>query len=946
MATQIVIWWLVLQIFGLIGLPFAAFLFQALPDQGYAFSKSLGLLLTGYGAWLLAMLGLGSFGGPLVVIIMGLLGAGGLLLLRRYWHMPLHPASLTNLVKAHTRAHWPGILAYEALFAVALVGLAWMRSHDLGFVGPNPWGTERPMDFAFLNAIRYSTTFPPADPWLAGFSINYYYFGYLLMAILSLLSGLEPGVAYNLSLAAIFALTALGVAGIVSNLIGLGATKSGQTTNDERPVAQDQRRATADRRPPTANSSSDLRRSAVFRALFSVLGVVLVLLAGNQFGGLQVLVGNYRIVALDGQQLVDTVVQSLDSRTQPISLPYPAYTPDGDLGTITTLERGDRVNDFNWWWPSRALWDEEGGMRRYNITEFPFFSFWLGDMHPHVMALPFNLLAMALSLAMLARPALPQFTASRYGWLELVLTALVLGSLYTINSWDLPTYILLYLGALTLLAVHLTGSLHMVDWRELGKQGGLVILALVVLFLPFYLTFKSLVGFAAPLVDIPLLSRITQVIAPFVAQRSGLHAFLIIFGLFILPLTAFTYLYAARRAEMGHAEVEGGKDTRRQERRDEQATHQETGGAEGLPDAPPDGEVEAGPAPVPSLTALPRIRLSQSGSQGALLIEKGQISTAVHRPSRDWLYGWTQYAMPLLPLMLLVIGLLTSFPLLSLAGLGLFALHQAAIPTATSAARFACLVVALGCAICFGTELIYIRDVFSSRMNTIFKFYYQVWLLWGTTAAFGIWWLLSYATCSLPGMPTRANILQRTVAYTVVGLCVLLLLGGLVYPAINLRDLVEDGRWVGLEGHTPRENVPAELDATRWIRENVPPESVVLEMVSPGGGSYNGEGYGGVSASTGRPTVLGWVGHQQQWRGGDQVARAELDPRQMDVDTIYKTTDPQQALELLRKYSVKYVYVGELERRAYPQESLSKFDQIAQSVFQMDQVTIYKLPEQ
>jgi hypothetical protein len=73
------------------------------------------------------------------------------------------------------------------------------------------------------------------------------------------------------------------------------------------------------------------------------------------------------------------------------------------------------------WWPSRVVWDERPGwnpatqqiemVRGYAITEFPFFSFWLGDMHPHVMALPFGVLALALALNIVARSTATAFVA-------------------------------------------------------------------------------------------------------------------------------------------------------------------------------------------------------------------------------------------------------------------------------------------------------------------------------------------------------------------------------------------------------------------------------------------------------------------------------------------------------------------------------------------------------
>jgi YYY domain-containing protein len=297
-----------------------------------------------------------------------------------------------------------------------------------------------------------------------------------------------------------------------------------------------------------------------------------------------------------------------------------------------------------------------------------------------------------------------------------------------------------------------------------------------------------------------------------------------------------------------------------------------------------------------------------------------------------------------MPLLLLIVGLLIGFPLLALAGLGLLAFYRALQPAAAPAARFVLLVVALGCAICFGTELIYIRDVFegsSARMNTIFKFYYQVWLLWGTVSAFAVWWLLARQTA--PAQNTQRTG-RRVTAYATSAVFLLLLAGGLLYPAINLRDAVQHGTQIGLEGWTPRGSSPAGKAALRWLRENAAPDSVVLEMVDPQGGSYNGAGYAGVAAATGHPTVLGWYGHQIQWRGGDPAAMAELEPRKNDVDQIYRTTNPEVARTLLEQYGVDYVYVGELERRAYPAESLAKFDQIATRVFQQGNVTIYRLP--
>ncbi|NTU83471.1 MAG: hypothetical protein HGA45_29560, partial [Chloroflexales bacterium] len=715
----------------------------------------------------------------------------------------------------------------EAVFLAALLAAVWMRAHD-----PVPWGTERPMDFAFFNAIQRSGVFPPNDPWLAGYSINYYYFGYLLMAVVAQLTGVAPTVAYNLSLALIFALTAQGVAGMIANLISLAANG---------------------------------RASRLAYGLFPLLGVIFVLVAANQSGAIQVAVGDERAVALDGRQIISAVEQAAGG-AETITLPYPAVAQD--FGTLESWPRQDKVADFNWWWPSRSLWDEyAGGERRYTITEFPLFSFRLGDMHPHVMALPFGLLAMAVALATMTRPTLPG--AGREGWAALILAGMVLGSLYVINSWDLPTYMLLYAGALVLLAVRVGVDR---SWLAVGRALLVVVASAYLLFLPFHLTFHSLVGGAEPLVDLPIIGRLSSIIGLYLGGRSGLHAFLIVFGLFAVPIVAFVYLSGA----------------------------QDEG------------------------------RMTNDAASGVIARPS---SLAVGLLSSRWL--------SLLPLALLLAGLVVGFPLLLLAGLGLLAAERAALLAQRPGESFGLLLAALGCAVLFGVELIYIRDVFeglSARMNTVFKFYYQIWLAWGTLAPFALWWCLRYAVGR-----------RRLVAWGAAGLTAALLAGALVYPWLALRDLGR-GEMVGLARPTPRELTPAGAASVAWLRQAAAPGSVVLEAVAVEdaaaqrcGGSYNGEGYGGISAASGLPTVLGWVGHQQQWRGGDLAAREQLGPRCADVDTIYRTADVSVARDLLVKYGVDYVYIGGLERQLYPAEALAKLGDLGEVAFQQDEVTIIKL---
>ena len=202
-------WWL----FWLEGLGLAIFAvigprLRNLPDRGYSLAKIVGLLLVAYLAWLGGSLHLVPFAPTtLWTIGMVVLGVGGFIgwrertTLRRIWH-----------------ERWSALAMAEMVFlAFLLIGLT------LRWFNPDLWhparGGEKPMDFAYLNAVLRSAAFPPLDPWHAGGYINYYYFGFVLVGALIHLSGVAPAVGYNLGVATIFALTALGAFGVVYNLL-------------------------------------------------------------------------------------------------------------------------------------------------------------------------------------------------------------------------------------------------------------------------------------------------------------------------------------------------------------------------------------------------------------------------------------------------------------------------------------------------------------------------------------------------------------------------------------------------------------------------------------------------------------------------------------------------------------------------------------------------------
>jgi uncharacterized membrane protein len=124
--------------------------------------------------------------------------------------------------------------------------------------------------------------------------------------------------------------------------------------------------------------------------------------------------------------------------------------------------------------------------------------------------------------------------------------------------------------------------------------------------------------------------------------------------------------------------------------------------------------------------------------------------------------------------------------------------------------------------------------------------------------------------------------------------------------------------------------------AITWLNEQIGSAPIILEAPGSGGSSYVYEGR--VAALTGLPTLLGWAGHEGQWRGSYQVQQA----REPDIQTIYNSLDPQTALTLLGKYDITYVYVGPLERSKYDPRGLDKFEQFMEVAYQQDGVTIYR----
>lgn len=709
-------------------------------------------------------------------------------------------------------------LLVELLFLGTFAAWAWVRAHD-----PAADHTEQPMDLMFMHSIRASLTYPPHDAWLAGYPISYYYFGYWLMNMVGLMAGQSAAVAYNLSQAVWFGL-------LLSTAFGIGYN--------------------------------------------------LVAAAGHRFG------------TAVGGGLTATLLVGLSANLQGLLEWLHANGVDVSWLAAWLQVRGFPENaevtqqwfvSYGWWWwrSSRVLADTSlRGEHIEVIDEFPAFSYILGDNHPHVAAMPFAILAVAVALAVFLRnfsthssqeehteeqengrsgegksgsfSHSPVLLPSRsfLGWGGFLLVAIITGSLLFLNTWDYPPYWLLMTFSM---AVGAAGTKHF--WYRAILAGVALFAAALLLYLPYLLTAQSQVGGLIPNLFHP--TRISQYVAMFATALLTLMALLafgwsmvrprlqVVIGFMALTLAAPALLLAL--TAWFATSTEGGRAL--------------LGNV-----ALPDGASSYLPFIVERWTAQPFTFLIV-GAMTAIalsLVWTGIQGRTPYAPNGRMPYtfdGRAPYAPTIFVLALATIGLgLTLTP-----------------------------------------EVVYLRDNFGWRMNTIFKFYYQAWLLFGLAGAFTIVHSLSHwrGWRIVPAMLSLAALV--------------LALGSTVYLVAGAYSKTQGfSRPPTFDASAYLANVaPAEYGAVQWVRANTLPTDIVVE----GKGRSYGADTNRISTMTGRPTLLGWDGHESQWRGRAYGRMAAGRPEALQA--IYGGSSPDEVLRLLKTFNASYLYVGPWERAQY-----------------------------
>lgn len=639
------LWYLLSTLLGWLTFPLAYRFFPALADRGYTISRAFGLLVWGYIFWLFASFGIAQndIGG----LLLGLIVLAGMSVwtISNYQlsrSIPSGPiSSLQSLfsnspILAFVKSNRSLIITTELLFLLAFAFMASIRATN-----PEILGTEKPMELMMIQGIMNSPTFPPRDLWLSGYSISYYYFGYVMTSMLATFTGTPATAAFNLMTALIFALSAIGAYGILYNLLSMRQTSKVEGQSE------------------IAN-----RKSLIVNSLLAPLFLLLI---SNAAGFLEVLHrrglfwanGNNFWTWLDLPEL-------RDAPTQPLG-----WTPDRYL----------------WWWrASRVIqdYDLKGNWTGDVIDEFPAFSFILGDLHPHILAMPFVLLAVAVALNLFFGGFkgrmdfyFARLNISKTGFF---IIALLIGGLAFLNTWDI-----LITGALILFA-YVLARVREAGWgwerlEDLFLLGIPMLVVAYVLYLPFFIGFDSQAGGILP---------------SFMYPTRGAQLW-VMWGTLFIPLFAFL-LY---RRVNGSANWRVGMKA-----------------SFGIVFVLFLAMFTVGAV---ALFARPDLIdpwiASQAGGTG------GFIAASMMRR--------LLYIGSLVTLLALLI------PTLSYLLTNEHAEDVSPVEEHQPSRAFVLLLIFLGLLLILGPEFVYLRDNFGYRINTIFKFYFQAWMALSLAAAYG-----------------------------------------------------------------------------------------------------------------------------------------------------------------------------------------------------------------
>ena len=227
-------------------------------------------------------------------------------------------------------------------------------------------------------------------------------------------------------------------------------------------------------------------------------------------------------------------------------------------------------------------------------------------------------------------------------------------------------------------------------------------------------------------------------------------------------------------------------------------------------------------------------------------------------------------------------------------------------------------------------EIIYVVDIYGGhkRANTMFKFTYQAFIMFGLMMGYVI---TKFVLLAKNGKQIACGVLTGV-----------LLLGTAGYLETSVEawfgDIFDETRFEGLDAAAFVETENSyDAEAVDWINKNIAGRPVMLEA--------NGDSYtyaNRISVLTGLPTILGWHTHEWLWKDNYDWVEARV----ADVKTIYTSFDTDRIQELLAEYNISYIYIGDEERKKYSAEGGVNVDilkSFGEVVFQNERVSIVKI---
>jgi uncharacterized membrane protein len=908
-VAAVVIWWVVVALLGWAAWPLCFALFAPFLDRGYLFSRMAGWLLAGWLLWIFASAGLlyntvaNSWLMAGVLMVIGAVVA---------WRQ-------RGALREFVAARWALLVVEEVIFAVALVFFVLIRmaNPDLW----QPWfGGEKFMEFAFLNGILRSPTFPPVDPHFAGGYINYYYFGLYLVNYLIKLTGIYAEVAFNLTIPLLFALT-------VGNAFAI-----------------------------THTAWALWRRTQVWQrgVVTALLGPFLVALLGN----------------LEGYgQIVRQLSERSPIHMQSV-LPGVTWLVEGVAGLVQVAMGRTTLPAYDFWGPSRVI--------PATINEFPYWSFLFADLHPHLIGIPLAILFIGTLFSLLLQYGELWRSARGRGVALVAALAFLLGAQISVNLWELPTYLGVAILMLLMIEYRCFGRIHF--WR-VGIVTALLFLGALFFYLPFFANYVNVgasgigwvrggddlglwlliwggLGFVivswllwtARHAGLPLQVRPRRTLAPLPeAVFPGVAVFDFDDG--AVPLASSQEDALATRVDDSPI---------RDDRRDDYATDLDIG-------VHPDGQVRSGVARLLGMSLRHFERLPRLWYLHARLVQQ---------PTLSYLLGVA--AIPTLLVVAVVVWVWGR----SVLGLCL-AVLAIALPLlwrreceADSADHLATMLAVTGLAILAGTQVIFLKDFLQGgdwyRMNTLFKFFNQVWVLWALAAAIALprLWSAAWRKISLVApvngdaevvvganawrpalMPRRGwGVLWRLACVVLLAAsCVYLVFGtparldqrfvgwtppfgtldGMAFMQEGRYTWPDDSHWIDLS---------YDSEAIHWLLDHVRGNMVIVEDDEV---DYYRAGGTRVASMTGLSGLRG--PHVSEQRYGEQVG--ERDGLHHE---FWSTTSEDRTEELIRQLQISLIYVGQLERYQHP-ESVQKLAKMAtegrlEVIYENEGATIYAVP--